>query len=96
MQASSSGAQAHILASSAQFSIPDSPSQPGNLNFNPLPTVTAKCPKLKLHVVLDSQVYIAGSKLTGRLEIVSLSSSKLQLGEISVRLAGVEGVACLN
>ena len=63
-----------------------------NMNFNPTPSTTGKCSKLKLHVMLDSTIYVAGSNLHGRMQISSFSEDVLRLGEICVELHGVEGM----
>jgi hypothetical protein len=62
------------------------------ISFKPTPTQTAKCTKLKLNIILDDQVNVAGGKVRGRLDVVCNSSKKVHLGEISVELSGVEEI----
>nr|CAG8458075.1 13129_t:CDS:10 [Entrophospora candida] len=61
-----------------------------NINFKPTTTALGKISKLKIHVLLDSTVYTAGTNLSGRLVVSSLSSRSLKLGEISVELTAYE------
>ncbi|KAI9092801.1 hypothetical protein DFS34DRAFT_276046 [Phlyctochytrium arcticum] len=63
-----------------------------NMAFNPIPTTPGKCSKLKINVLLDSTIYVAGGNLHGRMEVISSSSKSLRLGEISVELNGYEEV----
>ncbi len=65
--------------------------QQANINFNPIPTTTGKCSKLKINVYLDSTIYVAGGNLHGRLELVSSVTGILKIGEIAVELCGYEG-----
>ncbi|EGF76110.1 hypothetical protein BATDEDRAFT_28810 [Batrachochytrium dendrobatidis JAM81] len=63
-----------------------------NMTFNPQPTQSSKCSKLKLKLVLDQTMFIAGEQLQGQLEVTSLSRNNLRLGEISVEIRGREEV----
>ncbi|KAI8799564.1 hypothetical protein BJ742DRAFT_131345 [Cladochytrium replicatum] len=75
----------------SQFSSPRSVLQTTpNIAFNPAPTSSAKCSKLKIHLHLDSAVFVAGGGISGRLEIVSGSARSLRLGEIAVEVIGTE------
>lgn len=51
----------------------------------------SKHPKLKLEVVLTSNVFEAGGSISGRLEVTSSTSKGLRLGELAVELEGIEG-----
>lgn len=63
-----------------------------NISFNPIPTTSGKCSKLKINVFLDSTIYVAGGNLHGRLELVSsVCGSLLRIGEIAIELCGYEG-----
>ncbi|KND03682.1 uncharacterized protein SPPG_01150 [Spizellomyces punctatus DAOM BR117] len=64
-----------------------------NMAFNPVPTTPGKCSKLKVNVLLDSTIYVAGGNLHGRMEIISSTNKSLKLGEISVELNGFEEVS---
>ncbi|EPQ27519.1 uncharacterized protein PFL1_05057 [Pseudozyma flocculosa PF-1] len=58
---------------------------------SPMPlNSVSKHPKLKLEVVLASNIYEAGGTISGRLEITCSTSQKLRLGEIAVELEGIE------
>lgn len=61
-----------------------------NLNFNPVPTTNTKCSKLKIKIIFDDQINVAGVPLTGRLEL-KCTSGKMQIGDISLNLSGFEG-----
>ncbi|KAJ3016377.1 hypothetical protein HKX48_004055 [Thoreauomyces humboldtii] len=61
--------------------------------FNPIPTTPGKSSKLKVNVLLDSTIYVAGGNLHGRMELVSSSNKSLRLGEIAVELNGFEEVS---
>ena len=50
-----------------------------------------KHPKVKLDIVLNSNIYEAGGTISGRLDLSCGSSQKLRLGEIAVELEGLEG-----
>ena len=50
-----------------------------------------KCPKFRFNIVLDKHVFVGGEVLYGRLDLISTTSSSLQLGEILVELIGYEG-----
>ena len=63
-----------------------------NAQFNPLPTVPGKCSKLKLHITFDDQLYVAGSPLKGRLELLCSSAKQVLLGEIAVELKATEEI----
>ena len=60
------------------------------MNFNPIPTVSAKCSKLKVKVMIDS-VCCAGSAVSGTLEL-NCSDDCLLLGQIYVELNAFEGM----
>ncbi|KAI8910606.1 hypothetical protein DFJ77DRAFT_101717 [Powellomyces hirtus] len=64
-----------------------------NMAFNPIPTTPGKSNKLKINVLLDSTIYVAGGNLHGRMELVSSSHRSLKLGEIAVELNGFEEVS---
>ncbi|KAJ3251546.1 hypothetical protein HK103_002262 [Boothiomyces macroporosus] len=69
------------------------PIQPtSNVKFNPIPSTSGKCSKLKINVVFDSSLHVAGGSINGRLEVVSSTSKYLLLGEISVQLNGIEEI----
>ncbi|KAJ3320924.1 hypothetical protein HDV06_004702 [Boothiomyces sp. JEL0866] len=73
------------------------PVQPtSNVKFNPIPSTSGKCSKLKINVVFDSSLHVAGGSINGRLEVVSSTSKYLLLGEISVQLNGIEGIYFVN
>ncbi|KAI8800749.1 hypothetical protein BJ742DRAFT_840223 [Cladochytrium replicatum] len=75
----------------SQFSPPRSVLQTTpNMTFNPTPTSSAKCSKLKVHLHLDSAVSVAGGGISGRLEIISGSARSLRFGEIAVEVIGTE------
>ncbi|KAI8910388.1 hypothetical protein EDD86DRAFT_246756 [Gorgonomyces haynaldii] len=57
-----------------------------NMTFNPLPTSSGKCSKLRLDIYLDSDVYCAGTLLCGRVDLSCASSKKVLLGEIAVEI----------
>lgn len=63
-----------------------------NIEFDPLPSTPGKCPKLKINIALDSNHYRAGTALTGRLEITSLTNDDLLLGLIQIQLLGFEEI----
>ncbi|KAH9245086.1 hypothetical protein BASA81_017446 [Batrachochytrium salamandrivorans] len=67
-----------------------------NLAFNPQPTQSSKCSKLKLKLVLDKTLYVAGGKLQGRVEVTSFSHNNLYLGDISIELKGSEELTDAN
>ncbi|RKP26089.1 hypothetical protein SYNPS1DRAFT_22070, partial [Syncephalis pseudoplumigaleata] len=58
--------------------------------FRPAASVSARCSKLKLRLFLDSNVFIAGGNIYGRMELTSATSRSLLLGEIAVELTGYE------
>ncbi|KAI9592968.1 hypothetical protein BDF19DRAFT_450000 [Syncephalis fuscata] len=62
--------------------------------FRPAATVSARCSKIKLRLFLDSNVFIAGGNIYGRMELTSATSRSLLLGEIAVELTGYEEVSC--
>ncbi|KAJ3271337.1 hypothetical protein HDV01_006842 [Terramyces sp. JEL0728] len=69
------------------------PIQPtSNVKFNPIPSTSGKCSKLKINVVFDSSLHVAGGSINGRLEVASSTSKYLLLGEISVELNGIEEI----
>jgi hypothetical protein len=61
-----------------------------NILFSPLPTVSAKCSKLKLNITLSATHFKAGEPIRGRLEITSHTSHDLLIKDISVELTGSE------
>jgi hypothetical protein len=63
-----------------------------NVKFNPLPTTSGKCSKLKIAIVLDSTHYVAGGLLKGRFELFSSSNHDVWLGDICVELSGFEQI----
>ena len=67
----------------------DSPSP--NITFNPLPTKSQSCSKLKMRIISTSQYTVAGNTITGRLEL-NCTSESVWLQEISVLLIGYEEV----
>ncbi|RKP07246.1 hypothetical protein THASP1DRAFT_30934 [Thamnocephalis sphaerospora] len=77
---------------------PASPPQPHNQElvdigaFRPAATQSARCSKMKMRLFLDSNVFIAGGNVYGRMELTSATSRSLLLGEISVELTGYEEV----
>jgi len=62
-----------------------------NMTFNPHPTHSSRCTKLKISVNFGSTIFVAGGLLHGRCELICSSAKNLKLGEISVELAGFEG-----
>jgi hypothetical protein len=46
---------------------------------------------MRMRLFLDSNIFIAGGNIYGRMEITSATSRSLMLGEISVELIGYEG-----
>jgi hypothetical protein len=63
-----------------------------NVKFNPLPTTSGKCSKLKIAIVLDSTHYIAGGLLKGRFELFCSTNQEVWLGDICVELSGFEEI----
>lgn len=57
----------------------------------PGPMAVAKHPKVKLSIALDQATYIAGDRVTGKVELTSSTSQNLRLGEIAIELIGLEG-----
>lgn len=62
-----------------------------NIQFNPLPSATGKCSKLKINLIFDSTLFVAGGSIKGKLELISTSDTVLSLGQIAVNLSGFEG-----
>ena len=63
-----------------------------NIDFWPRVSHHASsCPKFRFNLVLDKSAFVAGELLYGRLELVCLTNSSLQLGDIAIELAGYEG-----
>lgn len=62
-----------------------------NIEFNPKPTTSGKCSKLKLDLSFDSTLFVAGGSLDGRIDFQCFSKSKVKLGRIAVELNGFEG-----
>lgn len=62
-----------------------------NIQFNPKPSLSGRCAKLRLSLLLDSTVFVAGGTLDGRIEITCLSATKVRLGKIAIELTGFEG-----
>jgi hypothetical protein len=56
----------------------------------PMNTV-AKHPKLKLKIILASNIFEADGNISGALEVTSSTSQRLRLGEIAVELEAFEG-----
>nr|KAJ3420176.1 hypothetical protein HK105_005988 [Polyrhizophydium stewartii] len=61
--------------------------------FNPAPTHSTRCSKLKLKIVLDKTLFLAGEPVRGHLELTCFSNHSVRLGEIAVELNGVEKLA---
>ena len=70
--------------------ISSSAPQTSPLKFKPLPSNSATCSKLKLNILLDSTIFVAGGEICGRLVIESKTDTDLLLGEIAVELNGFE------
>ncbi|KDN39529.1 hypothetical protein K437DRAFT_227928, partial [Tilletiaria anomala UBC 951] len=49
-----------------------------------------KHPKVKLELILNSNIYEAGGSISGRLEMACATSQRLRIGEIAVELEGIE------
>lgn len=63
--------------------------EPDSSAFEPLPSASSNCRKLRLSIHLDSTVFIAGQSLHGRLVVETLAhNGALKLGDISVLLQG--------
>jgi hypothetical protein len=67
-----------------------------NIHFNPLPTVSGKCPKCSISISLSSTLYVAGEILSGRLELHSSTKTELFLGEIYIELIGFQRIYLIN
>ncbi|KAI8929987.1 hypothetical protein BC831DRAFT_441822 [Entophlyctis helioformis] len=67
-----------------------------NMAFNPQPSQSDKCRKLKLKLVLDRSMYVAGSVVDGSIALTSFSKSNVSLGEISVEIRGTEEIRSTN
>lgn len=79
--------------------MPSSPRTPYDTHFGeqdsdhhalPMNTV-AKHPKLKLKILLASNIFEADGSISGALEVTSSTSQRLRLGEIAVELEAFEG-----
>lgn len=55
----------------------------------------AKHPKLKLKIVLASNIFEADGSISGALEVTSSTSQRLRLGEIAVELEAFEGESAM-
>ncbi len=62
-----------------------------NVKFQPLPSTSGKCSKLKINITLNSTLFVAGESIAGRVEVSSSTDSYLYLGEIAVDINGYEG-----
>lgn len=73
-----------------------SPSMAPSRAFSPPlpPNATYNHPKLALNILPTAKVFVAGTKLTGSME-VSCSSDKIALGEMALEFLGVEGASTL-
>ena len=63
-----------------------------NLKFKPLPSTPGHCSKLKLNLKVDSPMFIGGQQIRGVFELISLSDSALQIGEIALHFSAYEGI----
>ena len=61
-------------------------------HFDPTPTTSGKCPHLRIDVLLDNRVFVAGAHVHGRLEVSCNTDSKIHIGEVLMEFVGYEGI----
>ncbi|TPX31481.1 hypothetical protein SmJEL517_g05187 [Synchytrium microbalum] len=62
-----------------------------NINFQPVSTNPGKSRRLKINVLLDATIFVAGGTLHGRLELTCSTSRSIRMGLIEVQLQAYEG-----
>ncbi len=67
-----------------------------NVKFKPLPSVSGKCSKIKINLLFDSTLFVAGESIQGMFELTSFTDAGLHLGDIFVELSGYEEIAAKN
>ncbi|TPX38614.1 hypothetical protein SeMB42_g00942 [Synchytrium endobioticum] len=63
-----------------------------NINFKPVSTNIAKSRRLRITVLLDATIFVAGGTIHGRLELTCSTSRSIRLGLIEVQLQGYEEI----